>query len=61
MAAWVKATFGVSYTASGRTTLLHRLGYVYRKPRLGLARPTPRPSAPSGVALIAGGKFPDHR
>ena len=26
--------FGVSYTESGMTALLHRLGFVYRKPRL---------------------------
>ena len=31
---WAKETFGVSYTESGMTAVLHRLGYVYKKPRL---------------------------
>ena len=30
----VEETFGVSYTESGMTAVLHRLGYVYKKPRL---------------------------
>jgi len=34
VARWVEATFGVSYTESGMTALLHRLGYVYKKPKL---------------------------
>ena len=34
IARWVEETFGVSYTESGMTALLHRLGYVYKKPRL---------------------------
>jgi transposase len=31
---WVEKTFGVIYTESGMTALLHRLGYVYKKPKL---------------------------
>lgn len=34
IAYWVEETFGVSYTESGMTALLHRLGYVYKKPKL---------------------------
>jgi len=34
IAHWVEETFGVSYTESGMTAVLHRLGYVYKKPRL---------------------------
>ena len=34
IAHWVKDTFGVDYTQSGMTALLHRLGYVYRKPKV---------------------------
>jgi transposase len=34
VAHWVEKTFGVSYTESGMTALLHRLGYVYKKPKL---------------------------
>jgi len=34
VAYWVKETFGVSYTQSGMTAVLRRLGYVYKKPRL---------------------------
>jgi len=34
VARWVQETFGVSYTESGMTALLHRLGYVYKKPKL---------------------------
>ena len=34
VAYWVKETFGVSYTQSGTTAVLRRLGYVYKKPRL---------------------------
>ena len=34
VARWVEETFGVSYTESGMTALLHRLGYVYKKPKL---------------------------
>jgi len=41
VAYWVKEIFGVSYTESGMTAVLRRLGYVYKKPRLlVLARPT---------------------
>lgn len=31
VAAWVDEHFAVSYTASGMTALLHRLGFVYKK------------------------------
>jgi transposase len=34
VAAWVEAQFDVLYTASGMTALLHRLGFVYKKPKL---------------------------
>jgi transposase len=34
VAAWVEETYHVSYTASGMTALLHRLGFVYKKPKL---------------------------
>ena len=34
IAHWVKKRFGVSYTESGMTAVLHRLGYVYKKPKL---------------------------
>ncbi len=34
IASWVEETFKVSYTESGMTALLHRLGYVYKKPKL---------------------------
>ncbi len=34
IAAWVKARFGVSYTVSGMTAVLRRLGFVYKKPKL---------------------------
>jgi len=34
IAAWVAQTFGVAYTESGMTALLHRLGFVYKKPKL---------------------------
>jgi transposase len=34
VAAWVQASFEVGYTASGMTALLHRLGFVYKKPKL---------------------------
>jgi len=34
VAVWVEETFAVVYTVSGMTALLHRLGYVYKKPRL---------------------------
>jgi transposase len=34
IARWVEDTFDVSYTESGITALLHRLGYVYKKPKL---------------------------
>lgn len=34
VAQWVEDTFDVAYTVSGMTALLHRLGYVYKKPKL---------------------------
>ncbi len=34
VAAWVEETFAVAYTVSGMTALLHRLGFVYKKPKL---------------------------
>jgi transposase len=34
VAQWVEVTFKVTYTESGMTALLHRLGYVYKKPKL---------------------------
>ncbi len=34
IAHWVEETFEVSYTESGMTAVLHRLGYVYKKPKL---------------------------
>ena len=34
VAAWVEETFGVVYTVSGMTAVLHRLGFVYKKPKL---------------------------
>ena len=33
-ARWVEERFGVCYTESGMTALLHRLGYVYKKPKV---------------------------
>lgn len=33
VAAWVEETCGVSYSPSGMTALLHRLGFVYKKPK----------------------------
>jgi transposase len=34
VAHWIKDVFAVEYTESGKTTLLHRLGYVYKKPKI---------------------------
>lgn len=34
IAHWVEQRFGVCYTESGMTAVLHRLGYVYKKPKL---------------------------
>lgn len=34
IACWVEETFEVSYTESGMAALLHRLGYVYKEPKL---------------------------
>lgn len=31
---WVKKEFGVEYSVSGMTNLLHRLGFSYKKPRI---------------------------
>ena len=33
VAVWVEEQFAVGYTASGMTALLHRLGFVYKKPK----------------------------
>jgi transposase len=33
VARWVQECFGVQYTESGMTALLHRLGYGYKKPK----------------------------
>jgi transposase len=42
VAAWVDAEFGVTYTASGMTALLHRLGFVYKKPKLVPGKADPK-------------------
>lgn len=34
IAHWVADQFGVHYSESGMTALLHRLGYVYKKPKI---------------------------
>ena len=34
VAVWVEEQFDVVYTASGMTALLHRLGFVYKKPKV---------------------------
>ncbi len=34
VARWVEKRWGVSYTASGMTAVLRRLGYVYKKAKL---------------------------
>jgi len=34
VARWVEKRWGVSYTASGMTAVLHRIGYVYKKAKL---------------------------
>jgi transposase len=34
IAHWVEEQFGVAYTESGMTALLHRLDYVHKKPKL---------------------------
>ena len=34
VAQWVEQQFGVCYSESGMTALLHRMGYVYKKPKL---------------------------
>ena len=41
VAAWVKKQFDIAYTASGMVALLHRLDFVYKKPKLvpGKANP----------------------
>jgi transposase len=45
VAHWVQETFGVSYTDSGMTALLHRLGYVYKKPKLVPGKADPQAQA----------------
>lgn len=42
VAAWVKEQFDVVYTASGMTALLHRLGFVYKKPKLVPGKADPK-------------------
>jgi transposase len=42
IAAWVAEQFGVTYTASGMTALLHRLGFVYKKPKLVPGKADPK-------------------
>ena len=41
VAPWVEEQFGVSYTESGMTALLHRLGYVYKKPKVVPGKASP--------------------
>jgi transposase len=36
---YVKSQFNIEYTISGMTALLHRMGYVYKKPKLVPANP----------------------
>lgn len=42
VAVWVDEQFGVTYTASGMTALLHRLGFVYKKPKLVPGKADPK-------------------
>jgi len=42
VAAWVAEQFGLTYTASGMTALLHRLGFVYKKPKLVPGKADPK-------------------
>ena len=42
IAHWVEDTFAVSYTESGMTAVLHRLGYVYKKPKLVPGKADPK-------------------
>jgi len=53
VAYWVKETFGVSYTQSGMTAVLRRLGYVYKKPPAGAwqGRPGSANAIPRNVRL----------
>mgnify|MGYP000058933580 CR=1 FL=1 len=39
VARWIKERWQVEYTVSGVTALLHRLGYVYKKPKLLPGKP----------------------
>jgi transposase len=39
VARWVKERWGVEYSVSGMTALLHRLGYVYKQPKLLPGKP----------------------
>jgi transposase len=36
---YVKNQFGIDYSISGMTALLHRIGYVYKKPKLVAGKP----------------------
>ena len=50
VARYVKDEWGVSYTPSGMTAVLHRLGYVYKKPKL---QPGKHPPVETQEAFIA--------
>lgn len=50
VARYVEQRWGVRYTASGMTALLHRLGYVYKKPKL---LPGKHPPVETQEAFIA--------
>ena len=41
VARWVEERWGVRYTPSGMTALLHRLGYTYKKAKLTPGKPDP--------------------
>ena len=50
VARYVEQRWGVRYTASGMTAVLHRLGYVYKKPKL---QPGQHPPVEVQQAFIA--------
>jgi transposase len=50
VARYVEQCWGVRYTASGMTAVLHRLGYVYKKPKL---QPGKHPPVETQEAFIA--------
>jgi transposase len=41
VARWVEQRWGVRYTPSGMTAVLHRLGYTYKKAKLTPGKPDP--------------------